>query len=276
MRKTGVITERRRRRERGKALRRRAMAAGFVLLLCALAASEQLRERLAQLMESGVQAVGAFADMEETSVEIALEEAEVYALQLGVYDSGERALSEQQRLMAQGVPCIIWQRDKMRLICSVAMSREALDTAAAGGNEAYIVRDTLPEVRLRIGGTAKESGAAAEFIRLPDRLLQTLMESGEGLDPSLIENTRQRAGEAVKAYAQQPLCAELAQSLLEWCDLMASHADQATARSYAAVTMCTICREWRTALLSYAPVSEASAASAQRTPSTAADVMPPA
>ena len=50
--------------------------------------------------------------------------------------------------------------------------------------------------------------------------------------------------------------------------------NEADARSYAAITICMLCRELRLALEGQA--SAASTASAQRTPSTAADVMPPA
>ena len=46
--------------------------------------------------------------------------------------------------------------------------------------------------------------------------------------------------------------------------------DEAEARSYGAVSMCMLCRELRQAL------SASNTVSAQRTPSTAADVMPPA
>ena len=270
------MTARRRLRERGKRIRRCAMTAGLVLLLCALAMSQQLKDRVSSLMESGVSAVGAFGDVRADTVELALEEIEVYALQLGVYDSGERALSEQQRLFSQGVPCVIWQRDKMRLICSVATSREALDLAAAGGNEAYIVRDTLPQVHLRLSCAAGECSDAAAFVSLPDELLFELLSSERRSLETILSETRWQAQKALEAHPENALYTGLAQSLLDWCGAAEAAANQPTARCYAAVMLCTLCREWRNALLNDYSLSAESTASAQRTPSTAADVMPPA
>lgn len=276
MRKGGIVTERRRQRQRGKRLRRCAGAAGLVLLLCALALSSPLREGFAALMDSGMAAASVFASAKTGMTELTLEEIEVYALQLGVFDSGERAQAEQKRLLAQGVPCAIWQRDKMRLICSVAHSRETLDSGAAGGNEAYIVRDTLPRVRLRLSCSERACDDAAAFIALPDALLSELL-SGKGRALRVIlPETLFRARKALDAHPENALYTGLAQSLIAWCEAVQASLDQPQAECYAAVTLCTLCREWRSALLNdYSPSAE-SAASAQRTPSTAADVMPPA
>ena len=275
MRRGGIVTARRRRRERGKWIRKGAITAGLILLLCALAMSEPLKARIAELGQSGVAAVGAFGGKED-SAQLTLEERRVYALQLGVFDSGERALSEQQRLNAQGVPCAIWQRDKMRLIASVAKEREALDMNAAGENEAYVVRDTLPKVSLRIRGASSACEEAAAFIRLPDALLDELLSKGSRTLEEIAVQARKSAQRALEAHPENVLYAQLAKSLLSWCDDVQMQADQPSAACYAAVTLCSLCREWRNALLeSYSPSTE-STASAQRTPSTAAEVMPPA
>jgi len=252
------------------------MTAGLVLLLCALAMSQALKDRVSMLMESGVSAVGAFANKKTDTVELTLPEAEVYALQLGVFDSGERARSEQQRLASQGVPCVIWQRDKMRLICSVARSRETLDLSAAGGNEAYVVRDTLPQVRLRLSCAGREMDDAKEIVSLPDKLLGELLSSEDRTLEAILSETRWRAQKALDAHPESALYTGLAQSLLDWCDAAEAAAGRPAAECYAAVMMCTLCREWRNALLSDYSLSAESTASAQRTPSTAADVMPPA
>ena len=276
MRRGGVITARRKKRERSKMIRRRAMVAGLVLLLCALGMSSQLREKLTVLMEEGAGVMQTFAQSESEIREIVLHELELYALQLGVFDSVERAQIEQKRLMKAGVPCVIWQRDKMRLICSVAKERSALDLSAAGGNDAYIVRDTLPEVRLRVSCARAEADEAIGLIGLPDSILGELLSAeGRTLDV-LITETREAASPALNAHPENRLYTHLASVLLDWCNLVEGEVSQPNAECYAAVTLCTICREWRNALLRDYAIREESTASAQRTPSTAADVMPPA
>jgi len=221
-----------------------------------------------------VRAVRTFSSVQEVFTDVVLEKMEVYALQLGVFDSAERARSEQQRLSAAGVPCIVWQRDKLRIICAVASEKGALDPSCAAGNEAYIVRDTLSEVRLRVNralGSSEE-----QMIRMPDALLGELLRSdGQQLDV-LIASARASAQKAITEHPENPLYTHLAQSLLDWCSLMDMQPKNAQRRNYAAVTMCTLCREWRTELLTDYALSAESTASAQRTPSTAADVMPPA
>ena len=80
------------------------------------------------------------------------------------------------------------------------------------------------------------------------------------------------------AHPESALYTQLAQSLVNWCTLMEQtrqETDEAAARRYAAVTICTLCRELRIVIANQ-PASAQSTASAQRMPSTAAEVMPPA
>ena len=138
----GMISERRR-RQRAARMRRRCMIAAGVLLLGALAMAPGLREKLRSLSWD-VQAFSSGAQQ----AELTLPEREIFALQLAVFDSGERAASEARRLQAKGVRCIVWQREKMRIVSSVALSREALDLETAKGEEAYVIRDTMEAVPL--------------------------------------------------------------------------------------------------------------------------------
>ncbi len=275
MRRGGVITQRRRERERGKRMRRRALVAGVVLLVCSLAMTPDLRLWIAEAAERGVMAAATFAGPTAGSAALTLPEITVSALQLGVYDSGERASAQQKRLSEAGVASIIWQREKMRIVCAVAMDRAAIDWSAAGGSEAFVITDTLPEVSLRLSCAAGEEDAAAQFVRLPDALLEELLSDAGRPVADLAQEVRRLSQSALAAHPEHLLYTQLAQSLINWCDLMESGVVTPSLRSYAAVTMCTICREWRVALLG-GYESAASTASAQRTPSTAADVMPPA
>lgn len=276
MRRSGVITRRRQRRERGKRIRRRAMLAGGVLLICSLAMAPDLRDRLGMLASRGAQAVHTLAGTQEEIIEITLPRLTVYAAQLGVYDSGERAASEQKRLMAQGIPCIIWQGEKMRIVCAVAASRETVNLRAAGGQEAYILTDTAQQVNLHVRCAASEEKTVADLIRLPDTLLGELLSGEERTLAQMTEQMRMQAKTALADHPEHLLYTQLAQSLINWCDLTDAADGVEAQRDYAAVMMYTICREWRSALLSAYEASAASTASAQRTPSTAADVMPPA
>ncbi len=276
MRRSGIITARRRLRRRGTFIRRTAMTAGVVLLLCSLAMSDSLRDRLAELSQRGISAVYTFSEdaedeIEETTVE--LSEITVYALQLGVFDSEQGAKAQQDRLAAQGVRCAAWQRDKIRLICSVAPERELLDLEAAGGNEAYIIRDTLARVKLRLSCAKNGANDAAAFVKLPDETLTALMKGETARD--LAVNVRWQAEKALQAHPENELYIGLAKAMLAWCDTAEMETDETASECFASVAMCTICREWRQTLTDYA-LSAQSTASAQRTPSTAADVMPPA
>lgn len=264
----GIVSQRRR-RECAKRLRRRLMIAAGVVLLSSLVMTPQLRERIAQLDDFSLPVFE-----QRVQAEMTLPQREMVALQLGVFDSGERAASEVQRLEKQGVRCIVWQREKMRIISSVALSREKLNMASAGGNDAYVIKDVLPKITLRIqAGTGRIAGVQ-RLIEMPDAVLMHLL-TGEKSLATLISETKQTAQQELTSHPEHALYTQLAQSLMNWCALMETtmqETDETTARNYAAVTICTLCRELRLALQQ----SDASTASAQRTPSTAADVIPPA
>lgn len=241
------------RQARARRARRRAIVLLIVLALGALAMQPELRARIAQAGRDGLAAVQAFAQTagdDSAQAELTLPAMEVWALQLGVFDSGESAAQEQQRLSAEGVPCVVWQREKMRLICAVALSCEGLDTQAAGGQESFVVRDTLPEVQLRLTASKGEIEDALSLLRLPDALLIALLGDGQTLD-ALVSEAERQAGRALSAHPENELYTQLAQSLVNWCALMrqtAQGSDAQTARIYAQTTMCTLCRELRRAL----------------------------
>lgn len=266
----GIVSERRR-RERAQRMRRRLMIAAGIVLLSSLAMAPELRETIGKLSERGVPVFE-----QSVEAEMTLPKIDVYALQLGVFDSGERAAMEAARLQASGVPCTVWQREKMRIICSAALSREKLDMTCAKGNEAYIIRDTLQKVALRIRADAKQIEQVRQLLHMPDDILMHLM-TGEKKLTELVQQAKELTQQEQDAHPEHALYTELAQSLGNWCTLMENTMekyDAASARSYAVVTICMLCQELRLALNSQA--SAASTASAQRTPSTAADVMPPA
>ena len=240
----GIISERRRRR-RAARMRRRFLTAAGVLLLGALAMAPGLREKLRSLSWD-VQAFSGGAQQ----AELTLPEREIYALQLAVFDSGERAASEARRLQAKGVRCIVWQREKMRIVSSVALSREALDLNTAKGEEAYVIRDTMEEVPLRLSCGAAEMAQVQTLLETPDSVLMRLLANDEALE-GILADTAAIAGQAVGSQTENALYTQLAQSLVNWCALMEktmTETDEKSARSYAAVTMCTLCRELRLAL----------------------------
>lgn len=265
------ISRRQREARRRRRLRRFCIAAA-VAMLCVAAMAPQLRTHIIVWLRGGVDTVAAaFASAQ---AEVTLPKRQVYAIQLGVYDSGERAQSEMQRLTEAGVPCVIWQREQMRIVCDASTARDGLQTAAAQGQEAYVVQETLGEVALRVSADGARMGETRALITLPDELLTALSEKKEAL-PDLIARTRTQATAALTAHPEHALYTQLAQSLVNWCQLIERTREERgeeVARSYAGVTICTLCYELRQALLQ----SAASTASAQRTPSTAADVMPPA
>lgn len=266
----GIVSERRR-KERAKRMRRRLMIAAGVLLLSSLAMAPELRESMENLGGRGLPVFEQSAEAEMT-----LPKREIYALQLGVFDSGERAAGEAERLQKAGVPCIVWQREKMRIVCSVALSKEKIDTSCAKGNEAYAIKDTLPKVTLRIQAEAGRIEQVRRLLYMPDEILMHLL-TGEMTLEQIVAQAKSLAGEERNAHPEHALYSELAQSLGNWCALMEktmAENDEKAARNYAAITICTLCRELRLALQNQ--TSAASTASAQRTPSTAADVMPPA
>ena len=256
----------RRLRELRRRRRRRLCIAAAVALLCLAAMAPMLRTRLTAWLRRGLEAVSAFAPR-QASAAVTLPERAVYALQLGVYDSGERAGGEMQRLTAQGIPCIIWQRERMRIICDASFMREGLSAQAAQGLEAYTVQETLEQVELSVSADASAMEDVRTLLLLPDELLAALEAEEEPLR-ALLERTGEQAKAALTAHPEHLLYTQLAQSLLNWSVLIGDTLEtrgEAIARCYARAMICTLCGELRRALQ-----SDASTASAQRTPSTAA------
>ena len=230
-------------------MRRRAMILGGVLLLAGTAMAQPLRDRLLQAGRAGLAAVQTFASSTPEEAELTLPEIKIWALQLGVFDSGERAAQEQERLLAQGIPCAFWQREQMRLICEAALAKEALDMTASGGQETFVIAETAPQISLRLSAAQGEAEEAAAFLALPDGLLERLS-AGEPLKEIMIE-TRETAERALRAHPQNTIYTQLAQSLLNWCALMEQTMQaqtQAAAAAYARVTMYMLCRELRLTL----------------------------
>ena len=221
------------------------MIASGVLLLGALAMAPGLKEKLRNLSWD-VQAFSSGAQQ----AELTLPEREIYALQLAVFDSGERAASEAKRLQAKGVRCIVWQREKMRIVSSVALSREALDMETAKGEEAYVIRDTMEAVPLRLSCGAAEMAQVQMLLETPDSVLIRLLTGEEPLS-DILTDVASVVSQTVGSHPDNALYTQLAQSLANWCALMErtmEETDERSARSYAAVTMCTLCRELRLAL----------------------------
>lgn len=270
----GIVLQRRRQRQK-LLLRRRLAIVMIVALLGAAAMSDGLRKKLRSAMEESVRTAQVFAGGQEAQKELTLQQKEVCALQLGVFDSGERAADEARRLEQEGVACMIWQREKMRIVSSVARSRDALDWEGAGGHEAYVISDALEEVSIRITAHADTLDEVCMLLALPDQLLDQLLEPGQVHLPEMIQRTRELAMGAQNTHPENTLYTQLVQSLLNWCTLMEQRpTDTRSAVSYAQVTMYVLCRELRAAI--DLQTNAESTASAQRTPSTAADVMPPA
>lgn len=261
----GIIAERKRKRRTAQLRRHVLQFAALLCVLAGIACIPSIGERLEQF--PGIQV---FSQLDEQ--EITLPEYAIYALQLAVFDNGERASVEAKRLQQAGVRCVIWQKEKMRIVADAAFSREALNLNVAKGHEAYVISDTLEAITLRLQADAAGVAQAKKLLQTPDTVLKDIL-SGEEALPDIIARTQALAEEAVDTHPENALYTQLAQSLINWCALMdktLAQADDADARSYGAVTICMLCRELRQAL------SAASTASAQRTPSTAADVMPPA
>ena len=248
-----------------------------VAALGAMAASPGAREGIGGALRLGVRSAQAvFAGNALGQREVTLPAMRVCALQLGVYDSGERAQAEQERLTAAGMPCIIWQGERMRIVCAAAPEENLLD--ADVGMETYVIWDDWATVSLRVSGADEDAQQAAALLTLPDALFLALAQPQE---KQPLEDAVRRAREAAQpqltAHQENALYTQLAQSLVNWGALIEQTQQELgdeTARRYALLTMATLCRELRTVLLSQA--SESSTASAQRTPSTAADVIPPA
>lgn len=236
----GIIADRRR-RKRAACWRRRLILALVVLTLGALAASLDFKETL-----NGLEMPAFSPSVQQT--EMMLPEMEIYALQLAVFDSGERAADEANRLQAEGVRCIVWQREKMRIVSSVALSREELDWSSAKGHEGYVIREMLSPMTLRLSCSADAIDDVRALLQLPDIVLKRLL-AGEETLASIAKETGEAAERAVDQHPEHALYTQLAQSLINWCALMERAGMEANgARGYAALTMCTLCRELRTAL----------------------------
>lgn len=271
----GIIAERRR-KERAKQICRRLIVLCMASALGFAASSQGLRMRASALLDALPWPVQAFAGSGGAQTELTLPQRRVYALQLGVFDSEERARARAGELAEQGISCIVWQRDKLRIVSAVALSREALDGAVLGGLERYVIEDSLPQVDMRITAEPDDLSDVQAMLALPDNALMTLLETQKPLQ-EVVFQVRESAKEAEKAHPESELYTGLAEKLLAWCVLMeeaAEKTDGDTARGYAALTLYTLAGELRQIIASIP--SDASAASAQRTPSTAAEVMPPA
>lgn len=256
----GVVTDRRR-KQKLKRLRGR-MAGALLLALAGMSAAGLARGGVQNAAAGIADAVSdAFAAMRTGSfllrekpvtVELTLPERSIFALQLGVFDDGERAALEAARLQDAGVRCVIWQGERMRIVSAAALSRDALDMRSAGGREAYVLRETLPAVTLKIGAGEQAAAQAEKLLMLPDSVFFRLVQNEETDVAQLLLETRQAAGQAMAAHPENALYTGLARSLNAWCDLM-DNVVQAQppgqARAYAALTMCTICRELRAALI---------------------------
>lgn len=232
----------RQKRQRAKKIRNRVVFVLAVLALASAAMSPELRAYLRGKLRGGVQA---FAELRTAQTEVILPEKRIYALQLGVFDNGERAESERARLAEQGMPCAIWQDARMRLMADAAEKREALADPSASGIESFIAEETLERVELSL--SAGEGGVqeAAALLSLPDKVLSRL-EGDEALE-SVLAQVRESAQRGVKAHPENTLYTQLAQSLVNWCALIES--TPGDARPYARATMALLCRELRRALV---------------------------
>ena len=245
----GIVSQRRKQQRRQRAARRLTVVL-IVVLLGFAAMSAGLRDKLGGMARRGMAAVQAFAAGENARAELTLPEREIYALQLAVFDSGERAASEAERLQQDGIRCMVWQREKMRVVSRVALDKAALDVSVPGGQKGYVISETLPRVAMRLTADARSVADAQALIMLPDALLLDLLAGDRELG-AVVSDTRAQAQAALAAHPENVLYAQLAQSLVNWCGLIdaVQREDGAQdARSYAALTMCTLCRELRAAI----------------------------
>lgn len=261
----GIIADRQKRR------RARHMLKGVIgglIVFAALAAAAFAPQIHLGMMRFG-QDVQAFSQQ----MEMTLPGYDVYALQLAVFDNGERAAAQMQHLHSQGIRCVIVQGERMRLIADVALSRQALQSRAAKGHEAYVLRDTLQAIPLRLSADSMGIARAKRLLETPDALLHAIVKKPESSLRDIVNQAVRIADESLGTNTENMLYTQLAQSLNNWSVLMQKtleEADETDARSYGAATMYLLCRQLRQAL------NASNTASAQRTPSTAADVIPPA
>ena len=228
----------RQRRQRAKIIRNRVITLAVVLMLAAAAMAPALREQLMQVIGRGIHAVQAFTALREGETVIVLEPIALYALQLGVYDNGERAQSEWQRLNQMGIPCAIWQENVMRLIAAVSDARESINPDAAKGQESFIIAKMLEKVEIKLSAEENSISAAAELMRLM---------KGRDTLPDILAKVREKAESAVGEHPENELYTQLAQSLLNWCALIERTDDNPYA--YAGATMALLCMELRRTLL---------------------------
>ncbi|MBQ2834414.1 MAG: hypothetical protein IJE71_07375 [Clostridia bacterium] len=271
----GIIAERRR-KARARRIHRRLVICGIVTALGFAASSQGLRTLMKETLRALPWPVQVFAGDGSAQAELTLPQRNVCALQLGVFDSEERAKARARELADSGVSCIVWQRDKLRIVSAVALTRDALGGVQDRALEAYVIEDSLPRVDMRITAEADAIEDVQAMLTLPDSALMALMAGEEPLE-AVIFRVRNHAQAAIAAHPENELYTDLAENLLAWCALMEDaevRSDGETARGYAALTMYTLAGELRQAVASMP--SDASTASAQRTPSTAAEVMPPA
>lgn len=237
-------------RQRMAARRRRCAGVAVCILLVAGAAFSPVRENMMRAAKDGAAALWSIARHDVQTQTLILPELEVYALQLGVYESGERAQTEAERLLEAGIPCVVWQRERMRLVCGASLSAEGLDHTAAAGRETFVVHETLPQIRLRLNAEAEELKAVCELLRLPDTLLETL-DGGDAQLDALVAQTRSKAQAALTAHPESVLYTQLAQSLMDWCALVQQAQDSSmgeSSRVYAQAMACVLADRLRSAL----------------------------
>jgi len=209
----------------------------------------EMGARAAETIRRGVgQAQQVFAGAEAAQAELSLPERTLFALQLGVFDSPERAAEQAKRLQAGGAACIIWQGEKLRVVSDASFIRENLDAGAAKGYDIYVYQETIPPVTLRLSADVKALEGVKNLLTLPDSILIRLtQERQEPLD-ALVAQVRREAENAISAHPENTLYTQLAQSLINWCDLMEESMQEGGAYSYARATMGALCRELRRAL----------------------------
>lgn len=242
---------RRRNRVRRRSLRKRDkprkkhICAFFLFLFLVIACmSPQLRSGFLRYAAQGIVWIRSCFLPHAESVTLTLDEMTLYALQLGVFDSGTRASEEAKRLEEQGAPCVIWQREQMRLIGAVAFSPEELDSTAANGLETYVYRDIFPAVTVKLTANSGETEEIRALFALPDKVLKILLTNRQVNLEELYAQVCEIALRQQNKHPEQPVHAQLVQSLLDWCELCGKNAN----RDYAAAAMSTLCRELRRTL----------------------------
>lgn len=217
----------------------------LLFLLVAIAyALPQLGAGVLHYASMGIDWIQSYCLPRAESATLTLDEMTVYALQLGVFDSGTRASEEAKRLEEQGAPCVIWQREQMRLICAVAFSAEELSAEAAKGMETYVYRDVFPAVTVKLTANRGETEEIRALFALPDEVLNSLLTNRTIALDELCSHVREIALRQQNKHPEQPVHAQLVQSLLDWCELCGKNANH----DYAAAAMSTLCRELRRTL----------------------------